>query len=179
MKVYTKTGDSGQTSLIGGKRVSKANLRVNAYGTLDEINAFVGVAVEWLEENEVLAKELKHIQQKLFDCGTDLANPDPTVTYLISKEDVEWLEEKIDVHAKLLPPFKYFVLPGGSKGASYLHLARTVVRRGEREIIKLSLEEEMNQEVLQWVNRLSDYFFVTARLVNVMLGVDDVFYQTK
>ena len=179
MSVYTKTGDSGQTSLIGGKRVSKTDLRVNAYGILDEVNAFVGVAIEWMEENEALQNELQQIQQKLFDCGTDLANPDGKIAYRISKADVEWLEEKIDTHATQLPPFTRFVLPGGSKGASYLHLARTVTRRGEREIVRLSAAEEINQDALRWVNRLSDYLFITARLVNAMLGVDDVFYEGR
>jgi len=176
MKIYTRTGDSGNTSLIGGRRVSKADLRVDAYGVLDEVNAFVGVAIQCLEENETLKNELRYIQQKLFDCGTDLANPDKKIDYRISKEDIRWLEEKIDEHTNQLPPLERFILPGGSRGASYLHLARTVVRRGEREMVRLSSAEEINQDALCWVNRLSDYLFVTARLVNVMLGIDDIVY---
>lgn len=177
MKVYTKTGDNGQTSLIGGKVVSKSDLRVNAYGTLDEVNAFVGVAIEWLEDNEALQAELSHIQQLLFDCGTDLASSSKLKPYRISEKDVQWLEEKIDEHMNQLPPLRRFILPGGSKEAAYLHLARTVTRRGEREIVKLSVQEEINQHVLRCINRLSDYFFVIARFTNATRGVFDRFYK--
>ena len=179
MKVYTKTGDAGQTSLVGGKIVSKSDLRVNTYGTLDEVNAFVSLAIEWLGDNKILQAELEHIQRLLFDCGIDLATPDGLRPYRITGKDVLWLEEKIDEHTANLSPLKSFILPGDSKGAAYLHVVRTITRRSEREIVKLDLSDKINQEVLRCINRLSDYFFVAARLANAELGITDRFYETK
>ena len=179
MKVYTKTGDKGQTSLIGGKRVSKDHLRVSAYGTLDEVNAFVGVAIEVLADYELLQDELQHIQHLIFDCGTDLATVDASRPYQVTEAAVLWLEEKIDAYQAQLPPLKAFILPGGSFASAHLHVARTATRRAEREIVTLTQTEEINPNVSQCVNRLSDYFFVIARLVNVNQGVSDSLYEVK
>lgn len=178
MKIYTKTGDKGTTSLIGG-RVSKNHVRVEAYGTVDEVNSFIGKAVTELDAKlfqDILA-DLETIQHELFDCGGDLANVMKERIYKLQEASVETLEKRIDALSEELPPLKRFILPGGAPAAATLHIARTIARRAEREVVTLMSEVEDVPEVIQkYLNRLSDYLFVAARAVNHRLGVKDVEY---
>jgi cob(I)alamin adenosyltransferase len=178
MRLYTKTGDKGKTSLIGG-RVDKDHLRVEAYGTLDEVNSFVGWAMASLQDEKFqdIYQELQKIQHELFDCGGDLAIVGEKIPYKMKTEMVTFLEERIDAYIQEAPPLEKFILPGGSKAAAALHVARAVTRRAERCIVSLMKEEKINEVVLQYVNRLSDYFFAVARVVNARLAVKDVEYE--
>ncbi|MGF9966721.1 cob(I)yrinic acid a,c-diamide adenosyltransferase [Bacillus rhizoplanae] len=178
MKLYTKTGDKGQTSLIGG-RVDKDNLRVEAYGTIDEANSFIGHAMILLngELFQDIYQELEKIQHELFDCGGDLAIVKKTIPYKVTEEMIAFLEERIDVYTQEAPPLERFILPGGSQGAAIIHIARTVTRRAERCIVSLKKQDEINEYVLQYVNRLSDYLFAVARVVNARANVKDVEYE--
>ncbi|WP_438314913.1 cob(I)yrinic acid a,c-diamide adenosyltransferase [Sporosarcina sp. FA9] len=175
MKIYTKTGDKGQTSLIGG-RVDKDDLRVEAYGTLDELNSFVGKAMTELD-TVVFADmlvDLEAIQNELFDAGTDLANVMKERHYKLSDEPVEVLEQRIDALMEEAPPLEKFILPGGSPAAATLHIARTVTRRVERQTVTLmKASEDVSPIVARYLNRLSDYFFVAARIVNARLNIAD------
>lgn len=181
MKMYTKSGDKGKTSLIGGKRVNKGNLRVEAYGTTDEVNAHVGLSifeVKKLYNSEELVKELTEIQNYLFDCGTDLANISDEMPFIIGKEHVAWLEEKIDKHQEFLPKIERFILPGGNQASCHLHIARTVTRRAERVVASLIKEEEdISSHAFKFLNRLSDYFFVVARVANFIGEEEEHFYE--
>lgn len=179
MKLYTRTGDKGKTSLIGG-RVDKDHLRVEAYGTIDEANSFIGWALALLADDERfhdLCAELQKIQHELFDCGGDLAIVNGKLPYKATEEMVVFLEQRIDAYVQETPPLEKFILPGGSKAAAALHLARTVTRRAERCIVSLQKAEPINDVVLKYMNRLSDYLFVAARVVNARLGVKDVEYE--
>lgn len=178
MKIYTKTGDKGKTSLIGG-RVPKDHLRVEAYGTIDELNAFIGKAASELDPAEFqdILKDLETIQHELFDCGGDLANVMKERKYKLQEASIEALEKRIDALSEELPPLKRFILPGGAPAAATLHIARTVTRRAERQVVKLmNSEEDVPAVVQKYLNRLSDYFFVAARAVNFRLNVKDVEY---
>lgn len=178
MKVYTRTGDKGMTHLIGCKEVHKHSQRIEAYGTLDEVNSFIGLALAKGENSQSLANEFNQIQHFLFDCGADLATPVEAMTIgRINQQHVNWLEEKIDYYTSLLPPLKHFILPGGSTGAAYLHVARTVARRAEREVMRLSATESVYPHVLPFVNRLSDYLFTMARYINMVDEVDEHQYK--
>jgi cob(I)alamin adenosyltransferase len=170
MKIYTKTGDKGETSLFGGERVWKDNHRICAYGTVDELNALLGLTVIELNDPELKAL-IESIQNDLFTIGSDLATPNNKgnkgfVIPRVEKKFVEKLESSIDRFDSLLPELRSFILPGGIKGASYLHLARTVCRRAEREVIALAKVEEINPEIGIYLNRLSDLLFVLARYNN-------------
>jgi cob(I)alamin adenosyltransferase len=174
MKIYTRTGDDGTTGLWGGLRVPKDALRVQAYGTVDECNAAIGVArAAGLEP--VLDQLLAEIQDTLFVVGSDLATPGEAATIpRISAEQAAQLEEAIDELEAGLEPLRQFILPGGSPGAAHLHLARTICRRAERWVISLVREEEINPQVPIYLNRLSDLLFVAARAANARAGVSDV-----
>lgn len=179
MKIYTKTGDEGQTSIIGG-RVSKDDLQVEAYGTVDEANSLIGVAVSFLgpQERELQA-ELEQIQHELFDCGSDLsmkAGAEEKYPYKVGAEMVHFLEQRIDEYIQEAPPLERFILPGGTQSAAQLHVARTVVRRAERCVVSLAHRQAINSFVRQYLNRLSDYLFAVARVVNVRAGCKDVEY---
>lgn len=178
MNIYTRTGDKGKTSLIGG-RVDKDDVRVEAYGTVDEVNCFVGQAMAELEPTlfaDVL-KDLEKIQHELFDCGGDLANVSKNRQLKLTAETVTFLEEKIDLFIKEAPKLEKFILPGGSKPAATIHIARTVTRRAERLVVKVMKNDPSVPEVtLQYLNRLSDYFFALARVINFRLGQKDVEY---
>ena len=169
-KIYTKSGDKGETSLGNGKRVSKTSLRVEAYGDIDELNSFVGIAVSHCS-NEIKNK-LERIQNDLFDIGADLCIPitekkDSSQNQLrILENQTKWLENDMDSMNKNLLPLKSFILPGGSKLSSSLHVCRTVCRRAERNIIKLNEKEKINQNIVIYINRLSDWFFISARVSN-------------
>ncbi|QDH22498.1 cob(I)yrinic acid a,c-diamide adenosyltransferase [Saccharibacillus brassicae] len=178
MRIYTKTGDEGQTSVIGG-RVRKDDARVEAYGTIDELNSFVGQAAALLHDDRFkdLREQLAVVGQELFDCGSDLAyTPAKQQPYKTHPAMTERLETWIDKLEANNPPLERFILPGGSPPAALLHVCRTVCRRAERRAVTLSDEAEVNPEVLKYLNRLSDYFFSAARAANLKLRVDDVEY---
>ena len=179
-KIYTKTGDEGMTGLGGGRRVSKDSARVRAYGTVDELNSTIGVALS-LGLAERLATELTRVQNELFDLGSDLCWPEdderrariPTV----QPKHVRRLEGLIDELNEVVGPLTNFLLPGGAPGAAQLHLARTICRRAEREAITLSHEEPIGELVLPYLNRLSDALFVMARFENHERGVAEPLWQ--
>jgi cob(I)alamin adenosyltransferase len=179
MKLYTKTGDGGMTGMIGG-RVRKDDARVEACGTIDELNSLVGLAIQSaaLDERYAdLAGRLTVIQHELFDCGSDLSYVNPgDRPYKVTPEMVEALEADIDrLHAEA-PPIRRFILPGGTPLAAWLHACRTVCRRAERRTVSLAGATEANREVLRYLNRLSDYFFAAARAANARAGVPDTEY---
>ena len=181
MKIYTKTGDKGETSLFGGKRVWKDNLRINAYGTVDELNAILGVAIPQLLNKELIGV-VKSIQNDLFTVGSDLATPvdKENKNFLIPHVDEKFinrLEELIDSYDSQLPELKNFILPGGLKGSAILHHARTVCRRAEREVASLSKGSEINSHVEVYLNRLSDLLFVFARFENFSNNSADIVWQ--
>lgn len=163
MKIYTKTGDKGETSLFGGKRVSKADLRVEAYGTVDELNSAIGIAIAESQASECNS-ELIRIQNDLLDIGSVLANPKAKSIRL--EKRVEEFEGLIDVMTKELPALANFILPGGGKGGAQLHFARTLARRAERRIVALAQKEVIDNGILIYFNRLSDLLFTMARFVN-------------
>ncbi|WP_449619628.1 cob(I)yrinic acid a,c-diamide adenosyltransferase [Robertmurraya sp. Marseille-Q9965] len=178
MKLYTRTGDKGQTSIIGG-RVDKDDIRVEAYGTVDEVNCFVGQAITELDETlfkDVLS-DLEKIQHELFDCGGDLANVTKKREPKLTEEAITYLESKIDKLIVEAPELERFILPGGAKAAASIHIARTVTRRAERLVVSLMKADDTTPVVcLQYLNRLSDYFFGLARVINFRLNVKDVEY---
>lgn len=176
MKIYTKTGDKGTTSLIGGTRVSKAHLRINTYGTVDELNSFIGLLRDQ-PVNESRKDLLKEIQDRLFTIGSHLA-----MDYEVSKKqlpdllptDVTRLETEMDAMDATLPELRHFILPGGHQSVSFAHLARTVCRRAERMIVELNAEEEVEDHIIIYMNRLSDFLFVLSRKMALELGIDEV-----
>ena len=170
-KIYTKTGDAGETALVNGARVSKACPRVQAYGTVDELNSVLGMAR--LHASAETAAALARIQNDLFDLGADLARPemarDAEAGYPVLRviaTQVERLETEIDAMVARLEPLRSFILPGGSALAANLHLARTVARRAEREAVALAAEGDANPLAVKYLNRLSDWFFCAARIAN-------------
>ncbi|WP_219837247.1 cob(I)yrinic acid a,c-diamide adenosyltransferase [Paenibacillus sp. R14(2021)] len=177
MKIYTKSGDKGQTSLVYGKRVSKNNVRVHAYGTCDEANSMIGLALAALGNGEEWAsfrQLLQIVQTKLFHVGAELSTPPLIkVAWPITDEDVRYLEEQIDEMDASLPPLTQFILPGGHLCGAALHAARTIVRRAERAAALVWKEEEINPIVLAYLNRLSDLLFVAARFVNHLEGCSE------
>jgi len=181
MKIYTKGGDTGETGLFGGERVSKDSLRIESYGTVDELNSFIGLAIL-----EILDKETKSllykIQNQLFTLGSDLAAPDternkryniPRVT----EEFYIFLESEIDKFESRNEELKNFILPGGSKSAALLHICRTICRRGERNIVSLSKTDDINKSIIIYLNRLSDLFFVLARHENKINNTPDIKWE--
>ncbi|QAY68436.1 cob(I)yrinic acid a,c-diamide adenosyltransferase [Paenibacillus protaetiae] len=179
MKLYTRSGDKGQTSLIGG-RVRKDDLRIEAYGTIDELNSFVGQAAaetgKYAELAELTAV-LHAIMHELFDCGSDLAYAAPGAPLKMTGEPAERLEQLMDQYTEEAPEITRFILPGGSAPAALLHVCRTVCRRAERRVVTLAAEHEVSGEVMAYLNRLSDFFFAAARLANTRLGVTDIEYE--
>jgi cob(I)alamin adenosyltransferase len=178
MKIYTKTGDSGETGLWGGLRVGKDSLRVHAYGTVDECNAALGIA-RASGMPATLDALLNEVQNQLFVVGADLATPGEAATIpRVSGVEVTFLEQQIDLLEAGLEPLKQFILPGGTAAAAHLHLARTVCRRAERWVVSLAREETLNPHVGVYLNRLSDFLFVAARAANTRAGVEDVPWQS-
>ena len=186
-RVYTRTGDDGETALVGGKRLPKDSPRIEAYGTIDELNSIVGLARVFNEErlrkgkaHRFLDGILRMIQDELFDLGSELATP-PDFSYegryRVGEGEVKRLEGIIDECQKELGPLHSFVLPGGGKVGGYLHQCRTVCRRAEREILRLSRVEEIGEWPLKYVNRLSDLFFVLARWVGKRAGEKEYLWQ--
>ena len=182
MKIYTRTGDEGTTALYGGERVLKDTARVEAYGTVDEANALLGVARTQLGSLGDFDPSLAELQNALFDVGADLATPESRYRkniVPITAEDVAGLEAHIDRLEAGLPELRAFILPGGHPAAASLHHARTVVRRAERRSVKLSHTETINPQVAVYLNRLSDLLFVLARAVNAAAGVQDPEWQAR
>jgi cob(I)alamin adenosyltransferase len=173
MKIYTKSGDRGETGLLGGGRVRKSDARVEAYGEVDEANAAIGVARAGLADPE-LDGELGLIQAELFSLGAELASPHGTAARsALPAIDPAWttrLEQAMDRWDAALPELRAFILPGGSPGAAALHLARCVCRRAEREVVALAAQVEVDPNALVYLNRLSDYLFVAARVANLRAG---------
>jgi cob(I)alamin adenosyltransferase len=176
-KIYTRRGDDGSTGLFGGPRVRKDDLRVSAYGDVDELNSALGVAREWVRSEELRAM-IDRFQNELFNLGAELATPSvsdaPKMIPTIVAADVERMEKEIDALTATLPEQKHFILPGGSKGAAHLHLARTICRRAERLVVELSRSEKVSPEVLAYLNRLSDLLFTMARAEVLRAGGKEI-----
>jgi cob(I)alamin adenosyltransferase len=180
MKIYTRTGDNGTTGLFGGDRVPKHHPRLEAYGTVDELNAFLGLTRTQLDPNDHKTDTLlARLQHMLFEVGADLATPldSQARTVRITVEHTETLEQEIDRLETELPPLRHFILPGGTPAAATLHVARTVCRRAERCVSALAEREAINPEVLRFLNRLSDLLFVLARWVNQSYGQNESLWK--
>jgi cob(I)alamin adenosyltransferase len=186
-KVYTRVGDKGETGLVGGKRVPKDSPRIDAYGTIDELNSIVGLARVFNEEDldageahQFLDGVLCQIQDELFDLGSELATPPEFFQegmYRVSQKEIDRIEKLIDQCQKDLEPLKSFILPGGGRVGAYLHQCRTVCRRAEREILRLSRAEEINHDAIKYMNRLSDLFFVLSRWISKQTGEQEYLWQ--
>lgn len=176
MKLYTRTGDKGQTRLIGNRIVKKDDHLVEAYGTIDELNSYVGILLAGQALPDQIRQDLSNIQQLLFDCGTDIANADAKIPYRTTTAAVKWLEERIDSIEATLPPIESFILPGGTLAASQLQFARTIARRAERRWVSALPQANQNPEVLKFLNRLSDYFFASGRYLNYLNQVEEPTY---
>ncbi|TFF96311.1 MAG: cob(I)yrinic acid a,c-diamide adenosyltransferase [Promethearchaeota archaeon] len=176
--IYTKKGDDGETTLLSGEKVDKANERVNAYGTLDELNASLGVAKVY--SSEFIQEKLQKIQEKVFFITSELASKNSKkVIKPTTGQDTKNLEALIDEISKKIPPSKHFIIPGGSPSAAFLHLSRTICRRAERIIIRLSKQEKINSEIVKYLNRLSDLLFILARYANLKEGKGDQLISRK
>lgn len=181
MKIYTKTGDKGQTSLFGGTKVYKDDVRINAYGTVDELNSYVGLLRD-VNRRDERVKFFESIQNDLFTIASILASESQKALSIVPEIDessVTALEEEIDKMENALEPLKNFILPGGHEYVSYCHIARTVCRRCEREVISLSKITHVNEVIIIYLNRLSDYLFVLARKMAKELNVAEVSWKGK
>jgi cob(I)alamin adenosyltransferase len=177
-KIYTKTGDKGDTGLLGGGRIPKYSLRIDAYGTVDELNSFVGLAITEVKNMDVEAL-LEKIQNELFTIGSNLAAPgivndSSRIIPQVTEGFIKDAEIAIDKYEEKLVPLKNFILPGGSKGAALLHVCRTICRRAERKVVELKSKEIVNDNIVIFLNRLSDLFFVLARHENMISNVPDI-----
>ncbi|HUM64765.1 MAG TPA: cob(I)yrinic acid a,c-diamide adenosyltransferase [Chitinophagaceae bacterium] len=177
MKIYTKTGDKGTTSLIGGTKVSKSHLRIEAYGTVDELNSYIGLCKDLLTDEDS-TRTLQEIQDRLFTIGSALACDPEKETKMkipdLKDEDILLLEKEIDRMTDMLPVMKSFILPGGHPHVSHLHIARCICRRAERCCVKLSIDNhEVEPIITKYLNRLSDYLFTLARFTGHLLGLED------
>lgn len=179
MKIYTRTGDKGKTSLMGGKRVLKSHPRVESYGTIDELNSVLGIAVVTLPSGEKqLKKELERIQHDLFSIGSYLSDPSAKAIGGLEKRITQF-EELIDEQTKTLPALRNFILPGGGKAGAELHHARTVCRRAERHVVALLQKETIDETVTKYLNRLSDLLFSSARMVNYHEKKKEILWISK
>lgn len=180
--VYTKTGDRGTTGLIGGTRIPKSHIRLEAYGTVDELNSNIGLLITYLN-GEHDREFLLHVQNKLFAVGSHLATDQEKVQLkdasIITLADIERMEREIDAMDEILPPLTAFVLPGGAPGAAVCHICRTVCRRAERRILALAETCQISPELLAYVNRLSDYLFVLSRKINFNEGKVEIFWNNS
>lgn len=177
MKIYTKTGDSGQTAFFGGERVSKSNIRIDAYGTIDELNCYIGLALTEVSAPDI-RKVLERIQNQLFVTGSDLATPDNEKNKKLNitrtpESFIKQAEADIDFFNDQLDDLKNFILPGGSKSAVYLHICRTVARRAERKVVALNEQVKIGNNIIIFLNRLSDLFFVLSRFENKVSNIPD------
>ncbi|MBW6537525.1 MAG: cob(I)yrinic acid a,c-diamide adenosyltransferase [Mariniphaga sp.] len=175
-KIYTKTGDDGSTGLVGGTRVKKYDVRLEAYGTVDELNAVIGVVRSYKLPANV-AEMLVEIQNKLFNIGSRLATDEKgeafTQKLSITEKHISFLENAIDEMERELPKLKHFILPGGNLAAAQCHVARTVCRRAERRILEFAENEKVQTEILKYINRLSDFLFVLARKLHASSGIEE------
>ena len=183
MKIYTKTGDKGTTSLIGGTKVPKSHLRIESYGTVDELNSYLGLIRDIISHPHTEGL-IASIQDRLFTIGSSLAcDPikEPRMRLPdLHKEDIELLEKEIDAMNEELEPMKNFIIPGGHPTVSHIHIARCVCRRAERACVRLELESlEVDPLVLQYLNRLSDYLFMLARYAGKLLGIDEIAWKPR
>jgi cob(I)alamin adenosyltransferase len=175
MKIYTKTGDDGTTSLFSGGRVLKTNLRVESYGTIDELNSVLGV-VRASQPSPRADALLGQVQRQLFNLGADLATPlDAKADWVVrmDAETVVWVESQIDALTVDLPPLKNFILPGGAPAAAHIQVARTICRRAERVVVELQTHERVGEQVIHYLNRLSDFLFTLARWENLQAGIPE------
>ncbi|TVR82235.1 MAG: cob(I)yrinic acid a,c-diamide adenosyltransferase [Chitinophagaceae bacterium] len=176
MKIYTKTGDKGKTSLLGGTKVPKYHLRIEAYGTIDELNAHLGMIMSF-DEKKLVSEKLRLIQDRLFTIGSSLA-ADPEKTKMVipdlKEEDITFLENEIDKMESELPSLKNFILPGGNSLSASIHIARCVCRRAERNVVHLSEEHFTETKVIIYLNRLSDYLFVLSRWITFTYGLEEI-----
>ncbi len=176
MKIYTKTGDKGESSLFGGKRIPKDATRLESYGTVDELNSIVGICRS-MNTVKALDQMLETIQNDLFVLGADLATPQRTASKhfkRITQKEIKWAEASIDKIEGEVEPLKNFILPGGNRSAAMLHFARTVCRRAERLVVRLAREEEIGDVAIIYLNRLSDLFFMLARWANALSNTPEV-----
>lgn len=191
MKIYTKTGDKGLTGLIDGKRIPKSDIRIIAYGSIDELNSYIGLSISLLSQNKTnnnnnnqsfsdIIITLNRIQNELFIIGSDLADPDlsKSTSLRVQSIMITVLENDIDNYQKELSPITYFILPGGSVESSTLHIARSITRRAETNVSKLLLKDIINNLVLIYLNRLSDLLFVLSRTVNKRLQILDIAWKS-
>lgn len=181
MKIYTKTGDTGSTSLFGGRRVSKSDLRIETYGTVDELNSHIGLLRDQ-QVNEIRKNILVEIQDRLFTMGSMLATePGNTKVKIpvLAEADIQQLEKEIDAMDSALPPMKSFVLPGGHQSVSFCHIARTICRRAERLAVALHNQEKMDELIIKYLNRLSDYLFVLSRKMTQELNAEETPWKAK
>lgn len=180
MKIYTKTGDKGETGLFGSERVSKASKRIEAYGTVDELNSVLGI-VRSLNPPVEIDTMLEEVQGDLFTLGADLATPNNSDASVprIQKSEIARIEKQIDEIDPKLEPLKHFIIPGGTEVASMLHFARTVCRRAERRVVKLAKKEEIGEQAVVYLNRLADLLFVLARYANHVGGHKEQKWEKK
>jgi len=180
IKIYTKTGDDGTTGLVGGNRVKKYDLRLEAYGTIDELNASLGM-LRALESDVETGRLLLQIQNKLFNIGSRLASDEKGEEYtkglVIVEKDIQILEQAIDKMEEELPKLKHFILPGGDPVVAQCHVARTICRRAERRIVEFSEQAKVENELIKFINRLSDFLFVLARFTGFQRGVDETRWE--
>lgn len=181
-KVYTLTGDKGTTSLVGGQRVDKDNMRVEAYGTVDELNSHIGLLASLLRDHcdESTAATLFKVQNRLFNLGAYLATETDDGTspvYGLSDDDVKGIEARIDEMDATLPPMRSFILPGGCHSAAQADVCRTVARRAERRVITLAHNTPVNPLAMQYLNRLSDFFFILSRYINIQNNFNEIFWD--
>jgi cob(I)alamin adenosyltransferase len=179
MKIYTKTGDKGETGLFGAGRISKDSLRIEAYGTVDELNSFIGLSITESSDNNVI-DVLRKIQNQLFTVGSDLAAPKVDLQNKIPRtnaDDYIFVEQKIDFFVEKIDELKNFILPGGCKAAALLHVARTICRRAERKVVALNKYESINSNIIIFLNRISDLLFILARYENKLNSIPDVNWE--
>ena len=187
MKIYTKTGDKGTTSLFGGKRVAKHHVRVEAYGSVDELNAYLGLLRDHISDTKI-RKNLLKIQNELFVLGSSLATPpenkklkngkDRLQIEIINEAHITYLEKEIDSMNDSLTPMTHFILPGGHVTLSHCHITRNICRRAERRVVELAEKSEVEESIIQYLNRLSDYLFVLARILSKQLQVKENLWNT-
>lgn len=180
IKVYTKTGDDGTTGLVGGSRVKKYDLRLESYGTVDELNSCIGI-IRSFDIPDTIKELLVQIQNKLFNIGSRLASDEKgevyTANLMIKKEDIEVLEKAIDDFEEHLPELTNFILPGGELSVAQCHMARTICRRAERRVVEFSEQTAIQPEIVKYINRLSDFFFVLARRLSILNGVEETAWK--